>query len=352
MSILGTILGKRRGLGLGQVDVAIDVGHRSVKVVHHGRDRSSARLVPWNGPERLEDGLVPGGTNGDGPSLAEVISRAVVPLGLPRGTKAGCVLSWGYGTFRSFELPPGNDDETLEMVRQEVAGDDDAGAGFEVSYWSTPTPADLRSIGAWRLDHATAAFVSQAFAAAGLECILVDAPAFAMARAACCRLEGGAVAVVDCAAESPSLTIVHRGQPCYARALRDCGQNRTIKALETGLGLPTDDAWRFHANFTGRPEVEAAECRQLLVEYGTATTEALVDEIERTIEHLSRKLPALAPCAVLLLGGGAVPCLDPLRQAFGERVEVLGSEFESMNARVSSPTFAAAGSLLGLEVAP
>ncbi len=318
------------------------MGRRVLKAVAHSATGPGSQCVRWEGSDfDATDGR--GGLAVE--KLANAVASAVARFGLRRGATAYCVASIGFGGFRSLELPVGTDDESREMTRLELS-DDGSQDGFEFASWAAPTPGDLQSVGAWRLDHATGTAFDDAFRAAGLECVGIDAVPTAVARVVAADSFGSPVAAVDCGATTPSLTIVHRGRPCYTRLLRDCGADRILDDVREGLGLSTDEAADFlEQSTTTDSPFGTVECRQLVGEYATKTANRLVDEVQRTLEYVSRRLAAVAPTGIRLLGGASAAYEPALSARYGDRVRVVDGDD-------GGPHLAAARSLLELEVQP
>jgi Tfp pilus assembly PilM family ATPase len=232
--------------------------------------------------------------------------------GLLQGKNAAVCLSSAATLLRTVQIPDGTDDDRADMIRQELAADDEADtSALEFDAW----PADAEPAGGRRIELVTVAVrgdvsngVAEGLFRAGYHPRVLDAAPCAMARAIrlCdpfCDEPTIALKIDD---DSAMFVLIRNGRPGFCRVLRGRGLRALAEPLVAKLGM------------TPR------ECRQVLLRHGipgdaavgapssdsffrliSIPLEKLVDEMKRTCAFLDHGKPADRPARVWLFGDGA-----------------------------------------------
>jgi Tfp pilus assembly PilM family ATPase len=166
-----------------------------------------------------------------------------------------------------------------------------------------------------RMSQRQALQLAKVAASCRVECRVLDCPPYALARTV--ALAGDAsrepVAVVDCAARRPLLTIVNRGAPYYTRELRECGFVDTVTTIGERFGLDFSEALCLLRQFA-RADATApahAQAAKFIDDVTSGPRKRFIAEVVRTIKFLETEGRALTPKRIWLVGGGAaLPGLD------------------------------------------
>lgn len=142
-----------------------------------------------------------------------------------------------------------------------------------------------------------------AVAQAGLEPVGVDLTPFAVARAVSASVRGdegspGAEAVVDVGAGVTNIVVHAGGEPRFVRILLVGGEDVT-HALASDLGVPTEEAEALKLDLSGSGSGRADEIMR-------ARVQALVNEIQGSLDYYSSLEDALHVHSVLVTGGGSL----------------------------------------------
>jgi len=225
------------------------------------------------------------------------------------------VLSASRLQWHNFEFPQGTDNELRAMVAQELAGD---GPAPQFDIWrpqgaSPAGPNQVVPVNAVSLPRQVVDALSAALDGAGFECLAVDAPSHALARAGqLCepgRPGGASTAVLDWGASAAQLTLAVDGACVFTRTLRDSGMATLLEACARAMEIdPHQVAWLLR--MFGLPAAADArgaqrEVQNLLFEFSAAALNHVASELHKTLAYLKMQWPALAPRQVWLAGFGA-----------------------------------------------
>lgn len=146
------------------------------------------------------------------------------------------------------------------------------------------------------------AFLS-AVSQAGLEPVGVDLTPFAIARAVSATARGdegapGAEAVVDVGAGVTNIVVHAGGEPRFVRILLVGGEDVT-QSLATELGVSPEEAEALKLDLSGTGSGKADEVMR-------ARVQALVNEIQGSLDYYSSLEDALNVHSVLVTGGGSL----------------------------------------------
>ena len=138
---------------------------------------------------------------------------------------------------------------------------------------------------------------------AGLEPVGVDLTPFAVARAVSATVRGetgapGAEAVVDVGASVTNIVVHAGGEPRFVRILLVGGEDVT-QALATDLGISPEEAEALKLDLSGSGSGKADDVMR-------ARVQALVNEIQGSLDYYSSLEDALNVHSVLVTGGGSL----------------------------------------------
>ena len=232
------------------------------------------------------------------------------------GHIVACTLPMSSTELRTVTVPPGSDSERRAMIALEL----DAAAGTqqprEFDFWqpAAPTGAGGEQDGLQVLSVATSTItdMTDALAAAELECAVLDGLPCALARAvemAPAPAATGPVAAIDWGHVNATLSIVEGGRAQFTRLLRDCGAGALINESSQVLGLDEAEAAELLARF-GLPGVEGAgseenEICEVVADIVGGHLQRMIDELTRTFAFLRLQRQALVPTRACLFGAGA-----------------------------------------------
>lgn len=281
--------------------LGVDIGASAVKVAQIER-REAGWRVHRASATYVSTGADPVET------ATEVLSMNLPrrPLGFERS--AACVATLTMD-LHNVELPTAAEDEAIEAMAQLPAfNKEKESCAVWRSSWIEKT-GGRQPHHAMRMSHRLAERISRLLHDHRIDCRVIDCLPFALSRAV--WLAGDAsrepVAVVDCAAAKPLLTIVNRGQPFYTRQLRDCGFQGLIRAVGERLGLDANEVHCLLSEME-RSVADGREQQQASQLIGDITGELrarFLSELVRTMQFLRSEDGRLSPTRIWLLGGGA-----------------------------------------------
>lgn len=292
--------------------IGLDIGDRWVKAVQL---RRSSAAKPWTLAARARFRRLQAELDASEMSRIEHVlarrgfdGRGVVLAARPRSL-----------TCAAITMPPASSGAPLDQIaRAELAriARREPGA-VEVGWWPVPAPAGGRQHEA---THALATACSRAevealvanFDAAGLEVEAVDAPAWALARAARYLLAAEGVrhelsAILDLGHSLASLAVIRDGVPVYERTLEDLGVGALEQELRKSQGVSEELAAHIiervgldgHQDEGDEAPAEGTHC---VGEY----LARVAGEVSASIGYLAHRYPAWPVESVLCAGGGAL----------------------------------------------
>jgi Tfp pilus assembly PilM family ATPase len=228
-----------------------------------------------------------------------------------RGRKAACVMSASQMQWHNLELPAGTEDEHRGMVMQEVAAE---GPATQCDVWMPPAKnsgGSANQVVAVSVPRAVVDALVESLDRAGLECLAVDAPSHALARAVAMdkpAAAGPPVALLDWGATAAQLTLAVDHACVFTRILRDSSMTMLLEACAGSMGIDVRQVARLLGRF-GYPaaaDVAAShrEVQNLLLEFSSAALNHVTDELRKTLSFLKLQWPAHAPARVWLAGFG------------------------------------------------
>jgi Tfp pilus assembly PilM family ATPase len=223
--------------------------------------------------------------------------------------------------FRTFDLPNGSPAELRQIIAQELE-DSDSGTGAaagtgpcEFAFWKTGAgggpAAGPVSVSVLAASQGRATEIAERLFAAGVECEVLDAPPFALARAvrlAAPQQSERPQAALDWGFNSVVFTLVVDGRPAYTRAFRDCGLRHLLDSVAGGLGLsPTESRQILSSCGVPVPRNGAVSGRveSAVGELAAPVLNRLVGELRRTIGFLKQQ-PGPSLERIWLCGGGGL----------------------------------------------
>lgn len=277
-----------------------------------------------------------------------------------RRRSVACLLPWSMTELRTLELPPASDDEIAQLVESELCTADSE--DFQAAHWPARRdvkPEEVAPVHALTIPSTTVSEVVEAVESANLDCHIVDARPFALARAVAMMpgVEGGkSYAAVDWGFESVSIVLVCDGRPYFTRLLPNTGLRLLIDRLQKRLTLTFPEAaallLRFRlqtADSPGTDDISAAISKLTREPIDKAAA-----ELRRTTDFVCQDNPSLRPERVLLFGGGAtIQGIDErLQQHLAMPVSVWRLEADTTGDPVAAGTTAHFGEAIALSAAP
>jgi Tfp pilus assembly PilM family ATPase len=231
-------------------------------------------------------------------------------LGVMHGRSAAVCLA--TTSVRSLHVPEGSPEERIDMVRQELAADDEADeTPREVDVWPVVGDSVVGGRGelvAAALPTATSDDVAEGLLRAGYHPRALDVAPYAMARAIrlCDPFCDEPTIGLKIDADSALLVLIRDGRPGFCRVLRGCGSRSITEPLVARLALTRQEAEQillhhgipFAANAGNST---AASISRLL----SISLNKLVDEVRRTCDYLQQGGRVAAPERIWLFGDGA-----------------------------------------------
>lgn len=295
--------------------LGVDIGACAVKIAQIERGDAGWRIhrTSW----------MPVPTGADPIEIAAEALSANVPRRIRGFERPAACLTTTALDLHNVDLPTASSDAASDaLAHSPLLGDRTCTYAIWRSSWNTPSDAN-QPHHVIRMSQRCAQRIAQLTSQHRIECRVLDCLPYALARTV--ALAGDAsrepVAVVDCAADTPILTIVNRGQPFYTRVLRDCGFNRLTSAVGKRLGLDADEVQCLLTQLE-RSAAGGGQQRQatrLICEITGDTRKHFLAEVTRTLRFLKAEDGDLSPRRIWLVGGGAaLPGLDSAtREATG-----------------------------------
>lgn len=283
--------------------IGVDVGARAIKVAQlttdHGRLRLSAASVSARSVE----------ANTDSPrELADQFTTARALAQNLRGSRAAATLS-----MSACRVEPSSDDAPI--ATDQCAGRWTAGPGSDYTL----------SLDSRRVEDAV-----EGLSLAGWQCEAIDGQPLAIARAL--RFSPDyqreeLLGALDLGAASATFIASTDGLARYVRRLHCGGMAEVCQSIAQSLSLPPKEVSKLLRRYGATASTsDGGEARVLRDPVKDAVKDAvypLVQELKRTLEHLSGKLRAPGPKRIFVFGeGGVVPGLPAqVGDALGVTVE-------------------------------
>ena len=229
---------------------------------------------------------------------------------------AACLLPWSTAELRMTELPAVSDEERDKLVAAEAA---DSGRGdsqeLQVTHWqsSLDQAADRPgSVHILTVPTDTASAGAALLSAAKLDCRVIDARPFALARAVAMSADtrpAETVAAIDWGLSQVAIVLVRGGRPYFTRILEDDGLRLVLEQVERGLKLNRQESSallrQFSLDRSSKSSI-SAEVNEALFNLTRGSIEHTVDELKRTLTFASQQQQReSAPTRIVLFGGGA-----------------------------------------------
>ena len=296
--------------------IGVDLGTSAIKL---------AQVERRDGACRMTRSVVVPVTHDGGAVLnaaAQQQIRRAVRGGLTfSGRAAAAVAPSSLLDFRTLDLPNGSPAELRQIIAQEL-DDSDGGAGAgagpcEFAFWKTSKAAGGPaagpvSVSVLAVPQAEATNIAEGLFAAGVECEVLDAPPFALARAvrlAAPQASDRPQAALDWGFHSVVFTLVVDGRPAFTRAFRDCGLRHLLDSVAGGLGLsPAESRQILSSCGVPVPRAGAAPGRveSAVGELAAPVLNRLVSELRRTIAFLKQQSGGGLERIWLCGGGGLI----------------------------------------------
>lgn len=292
--------------------IGIDLGTSAIKLAQVERRDGVCRLMrSLVVPVRREGGVTLDET-------AQQQIRRAVRGGLAfSGRAAAAAPPTSLLDFRTLDLPHGSPAELRQIIAQELE-DSDAGAGAgacEFAFWRTDTAggpaAGPVSVSVLAVPQAEATSIAERLFAAGVECEVLDAPPFALARAvrlAAPQASDRPQAALDWGFNSILFTLVVDGRPAFTRAFRDCGLRHLLDSVAGGLGLSPAESQQILSSCgvpVSRANAGSGRVERAVGELAAPVLNRLVSELRRTIGFLKQQ-PGAGLERIWLCGGGGL----------------------------------------------
>ena len=269
--------------------IGVDVGAQAIKVAQLTLDRGQLRLSAAAVSPRSD------ASGAELPcELADQFTTARTLAQHLRGSRVAAALS-----MSACRVEPSSDD-TLPAA-DECAGRWVAGPGSDYTL----------SIDSRRVIEAV-----EAMSRAGWQCEAIDGQPLAIARAL--RFSADyhreeMIGALDIGAASATLIAATDGLVRYVRRLHFGGMEEICRSVAQSLSLPAKDAQKLLRRFGTTASTEDSGATRLLRDAVKDAAFPLVQELKRTLEHLSGKLRTPGPKRVFVFGeGGVIPGLPAL----------------------------------------
>jgi len=293
--------------------IGVDVGTATIKLAQVERRGNRWRLAASLIVQRDD---VSAGQSNDSEGLVQRALRSVATMTAGfKGRRTACLLPTSVMEFQTFDIPDSSDDETEQMIQQELEGSAEGdGEPREFGFWRTSdssTKKDVSPVTVVSVSRRIASAAAAGLLDAGLRCQVIDGLPFALSRAASMALpnhEVQPVATLSWGYSSALLTIAKNGQPVFARSLRDCSLSEWINPICENLGISPDECRHMLAMYglNASPNRPAAEDVSEAISQLTADPlNRIVDELRKTLSYVQQQFPNLVPDRLLLFGGGA-----------------------------------------------
>jgi Tfp pilus assembly PilM family ATPase len=227
------------------------------------------------------------------------------------GSRAASVLPMRCYDLQDMQLTESHE-STLSLVEQHVASlYENINDEYEYDYWESPDQTRDGSVDANSIAVVTKRTmqIAEDCRHARLQLQAVDGYPTVIARAITMmgNSPAGPIAAIDFGRTEATFCVTQHGQPAFVRTMRECGLEKWIDVVQTGLGLTGDEAESLlyrHGlpSNDGRPmdEITAAVLDCVLEPLHEFQT-----EIQRTLSYLASHRRSVSPTSLVLLGGGA-----------------------------------------------
>jgi len=298
--------------------IGVDVGTHTVKLAQVVRDGASVRLhraaviqrpATWSGDDSLAQ---------EQPITSHPEIKAALQCGGFAGRNAICALPMNICQLRSFNIPPGSDQERRTIIADELS-EDWAGLhnAMEFDFWEMEANRGDKNSDSFNVSVLAASrlWIGQVWRDcqwAGMDCWAIDGVPLAMARAVGMvgGLAGGRRALaVDWGFSNTTLCIVGDSRPLYSRRIQDCAFGRVLEAIMQTFDVTLDEAQHL-AESEGLAVVQdkasaPPDTALAITEAATSSLDELVRQISRTLQFTEMQRRHLQPAAIWLMGGGA-----------------------------------------------
>ena len=244
-----------------------------------------------------------------------------------QGRKCAATLSDGLIAYRELELPNGNATESRSMIESEIALECERECEeLCIESWGLPSSrknSQTTLVGAVSLDKSLAIGIANDLNRSGFECLALDAPQCAIARATAMVVEDeqAATLAVELGYRQTTLTLVTAGEPLMSRCLTGLGLSRMLEDVAISFGISMGDAQTLlfadiqrHQDSTGNG-VQAS-----VMQMARAFAQSLAMEINRTVSFVHRSNSRLAPRQLILMGEGVQLC--GIESSLRERIAI------------------------------
>ena len=287
--------------------VGLDIGTSAVRAAVVSRGRGGSTLSSFS-QAPLPAGAVVDGEVRDPEAVSAVLSQLWKRAKI-RSKRVVVGVSNQRVVVRQVDLPFLEDKEFRSSLKFQVADQipmpvEDAELDFEIieDFQTEDGEHLMRVLLVAAATDMVDSFLS-AVAQAGLEPVGVDLTPFAIARAVSATVRGeegapGAEAVVDVGAGVTNIVVHAGGEPRFVRILLVGGEDVT-NALATDMGISPDEAEAQKLDLSGSGSGRADEIMRSRVQ-------ALVNEIQGSLDYYSSLEDALHVHSVLVTGGGSL----------------------------------------------
>lgn len=287
--------------------VGLDIGTSAVRAAIVSRHRGGSTLSAFS-QVPLPSGAVVDGEVRDSEALAAVIAQLWKRAKF-RSKRVVVGVSNQRVVVRQVDLPFLEEKEFRSSLKFQVADQipmpvEDAELDFEIVEDFTTEDGEhlMRVLLVAAATDMVDSFLN-AVTQAGLEPVGVDLTPFAIARAVSATVRGdegspGAEAVVDVGAGVTNIVVHAGGEPRFVRILLVGGEDVT-QALASDLGVELEEAEALKLDLSGSGAGRADEIMRTRVQ-------ALVNEIQGSLDYYSSLEDALHVHSVLVTGGGSL----------------------------------------------
>lgn len=300
--------------------IGIDLGRSTVKLAQLRKRREgfvfgNAVLVRRGTPWHFSDWR-----NVDDQSSAGEIRAAKQLADRFDGRRAACILPMSCYDLQDTQLPDSHEsvEELVGRAVGELYGRIDS---YEYDYWITPEdkPGELTEVNTLAVSSNRTLSVAQDCRQNRLQLEAVDGYPLALARAVSMMHAGtsdysashssspGPTVVIDFGYNDATFCLVHQELPAYIRTMRNCGFNRWLEAVRSGLELTLDEAETllYRHGLPSPKNMGNEDISRAVADVVQDPLQELNAEISRTLSYLTAQRGCSSPERLVLLGGGA-----------------------------------------------
>ncbi len=297
--------------------IGIDIGTATVKVAQLARRENQLRVITQSIVPRSASSLAIDTEQETGGlwSASGDLGAAVSLSHALQGKRAAVSMPMGYCDIHHVDnLVIGSDDyETI--VRQAVESATQSSAEhLTFDIWPAEIPDNSTEPVRWNVLAAAEAWSNQLYSDVvenKFICQRIDGLPQSLARAVNLGHPNPldcSIAALDWGFSQATFCIVKDGRPVYARVLKDCGLQRIVTSLASGLGIHCENVFGLleKHGLRGLLSHENDEIDEVVADLITDAAEQLERELSRTLSYLDISRKSIKPEMLYLFGGGGL----------------------------------------------